>query len=67
MSLTIRLPSPPRAFGGATNEGTIVDQIRAMAEVLDAPDACVNDSFIIAGYTNPAHINRRNEIWFLER
>lgn len=56
-----------RAFGGPTNEATIVDQIRAMAEVLDARDLCVNNSFIIAGYTNPAHINRRNEIWFLER
>lgn len=46
---------------------TIINQIRAMAEVLDAPGVCVNDSFIVAGYTNPAHVNRQNEIWFMER
>lgn len=38
-----------------------------MAELLDSPGVCVNDSFIVAGYTNPAHSNRQNEIWFLER
>ncbi|XP_071752967.1 heme-binding protein soul3 [Centroberyx gerrardi] len=54
-----------RAFGGATNEVTIINQINAMAEVLDSP--AVNDSFIVAGYTNPAHSNRQNEMWFLER
>ncbi|XP_071379838.1 heme-binding protein soul3 [Centroberyx affinis] len=56
-----------RAFGGATNEVTIINQINAMAEVLDSPAVCVNDSFIVAGYTNPAHSNRQNEMWFLER
>ncbi|KAG7509933.1 hypothetical protein JOB18_008543 [Solea senegalensis] len=56
-----------RAFTGPTNEVTIVNQIDALAEMLDTPDACVNDSFIVAGYTNPAHSNRQNEIWFLER
>lgn len=56
-----------RAFTGATNEVTIIDQISTMAELLDSPALCVNDSFIIAGYTNPAHSNRVNEIWFLER
>ncbi|KAM4625584.1 heme-binding protein soul3 [Polymixia lowei] len=56
-----------RAFGGPTNEVTIIDQINAMAEVLDCPGVCINDSFIVAGYTNPAHSNRQNEIWFLER
>lgn len=56
-----------RPFTGPTNEVTIVDQINAMAERLDSPNDSVNDSFIVAGYTNPAHINRQNEIWFLER
>ncbi|XP_035465736.2 heme-binding protein soul3 [Scophthalmus maximus] len=56
-----------RAFSGPTNEVTIIDQINAMAEVLESPGVCVNDSFIVAGYTNPAHSNRQNEIWFLER
>lgn len=56
-----------RAFTGATNEVTIIDQISTMAELLDSPDLCINDSFIVAGYTNPAHSNRVNEIWFLER
>ncbi|XP_062252825.1 heme-binding protein soul3 [Platichthys flesus] len=56
-----------RPFTGPTNEVTIIDQINAMAEVLDSPNLCVNDSFIVAGYTNPAHSNRSNEIWFLER
>ncbi|XP_060919814.1 heme-binding protein soul3 isoform X2 [Labrus mixtus] len=56
-----------RPFTGPTNEVTIIDQISAMAELLDSPGVCVNDSFIVAGYTNPAHSNRQNEIWFLER
>ncbi|KAG7248333.1 hypothetical protein CRUP_009932 [Coryphaenoides rupestris] len=56
-----------RPFTGPTNEVTIINQIRAMAEVLDAPGVCINDSFIVAGYTNPAHVNRQNEIWFMER
>lgn len=61
------LPASSRAFSGPTNEVTIIDQINAMAELLDSPGMCVNDSFIVAGYTNPAHSNRQNEIWFLER
>lgn len=56
-----------RPFTGPTNEVTIINEINAMAELLDSPGVCVNDSFIVAGYTNPAHSNRRNEIWFLER
>ncbi|XP_019940544.2 heme-binding protein soul3 [Paralichthys olivaceus] len=56
-----------RPFTGPTNEVTIIEQINAMAEVLDSPSVCVNDSFIVAGYTNPAHSDRQNEIWFLER
>ncbi|CDQ65496.1 unnamed protein product [Oncorhynchus mykiss] len=56
-----------RAFAGATNEVTIINEIRTMAEVLDSPAICVNDSFIVAGYTNPAAVNRQNEIWFLEQ
>lgn len=56
-----------RPFTGPTNEVTIINEINAMAELLDSPAVCVNDSFIVAGYTNPAHSNRHNEIWFLER
>ncbi|XP_070698342.1 heme-binding protein soul3 [Pempheris klunzingeri] len=56
-----------RGFTGPTNEVTIINQINAMAELLDSPAVCVNDSFIVAGFTNPAHSNRQNEIWFLER
>ncbi|XP_067470119.1 heme-binding protein soul3 [Thunnus thynnus] len=56
-----------RAFTGPTNEVTIINQINAMAELLDSPGVCVNNSFIVAGYTNPAHSNRQNEIWFLEQ
>lgn len=56
-----------RPFSGPTNEVTIINQISAMAEQLDSPGLCINDSFIVAGYTNPAHSNRQNEIWFLER
>nr|XP_057947465.1 heme-binding protein soul3 [Doryrhamphus excisus]XP_057947466.1 heme-binding protein soul3 [Doryrhamphus excisus] len=56
-----------RPFTGPTNELTIINQINMMAELLESPGVCVNDSFIVAGYTNPAHSNRQNEIWFLER
>ncbi|KAM9708452.1 heme-binding protein soul3 [Menidia menidia] len=56
-----------RPFTGPTNEVTIMTQINTMAELLESPGVCVNDSFIVAGYTNPAHSNRQNEIWFLER
>ncbi|KAG7466453.1 hypothetical protein MATL_G00164870 [Megalops atlanticus] len=56
-----------RPFAGATNEYTIINQISMLAEVLDSPELCLNDSFIVAGYTNPAAANRQNEIWFLER
>lgn len=56
-----------RSFTGPTNEITIINQINAMAELLDSPDLCINNSFIVAGYTNPAHSHRQNEIWFLER
>ena len=60
-------PLPFRRFTGPTNEVTIINQIHALAEALDSPGECVNDSFIVAGYTNPAHVNRQNEIWFMER
>ncbi|XP_013978319.1 heme-binding protein 1 [Salmo salar] len=56
-----------RSFTGATNEVTIINEISTMAEMLDSPATHVNDSFIVAGYTNPAVANRQNEIWFLER
>lgn len=65
--LTFTLPPSSRAFSGPTNEVTIINQINILAELLDSPEVCVNDSFIVAGYTNPAHSNRQNEIWFLER
>uniref|UniRef100_A0A674A463 Heme-binding protein soul3 n=1 Tax=Salmo trutta TaxID=8032 RepID=A0A674A463_SALTR len=56
-----------RAFAGATNEVTIINEIRTMAEVLDSPAICVNGSFIVAGYKHPEAVNRQNEIWFLEQ
>ncbi|XP_063039523.1 heme-binding protein soul3 [Engraulis encrasicolus] len=56
-----------RAFTGPTNEVTIISEIHAMGEALEEPGECMGDTFIIAGYTNPAHANRQNEIWFLER
>lgn len=65
LSLTTFASSRP--FTGPTNEVTIFNQINAMAEILESPGVCLNDSFIVAGYTNPAHSNRHNEIWFLER
>ncbi|XP_057199779.1 LOW QUALITY PROTEIN: heme-binding protein soul3 [Triplophysa rosa] len=56
-----------RPFAGATNELSIIGEISGLAEVLDSSAVCVNDSFIVAGYTNPAAVNRQNEIWFHER
>uniref|UniRef100_A0A8C9TTE2 Heme-binding protein soul3 n=1 Tax=Scleropages formosus TaxID=113540 RepID=A0A8C9TTE2_SCLFO len=56
-----------RAFPGATNEQSIISEISALAEMLELPALCLNDSFIVAGYTNPAAANRQNEIWFLEQ
>ncbi|XP_029903761.1 heme-binding protein 1-like [Myripristis murdjan] len=56
-----------RTFTGPTNETTILSEIRALAELLDSPDLCVSDSFIIAGYTSVAAAHRHNEVWFLER
>ena len=63
----VRLHPSSRPFTGPTNEVTIIQQINAMAEQLEPAGECVNNSFMVAGYTNPAHINRQNEIWFLER
>ncbi|XP_063803594.1 heme-binding protein 2-like [Pseudophryne corroboree] len=56
-----------RAFTGATNEESIMHEISLLAELLESPDLCVQDTFIVAGYTNPAAANRQNEIWFLQR
>ncbi|XP_030627415.1 heme-binding protein soul3 [Chanos chanos] len=56
-----------RAFTGPTNEISIISEINTLAEVLDNVAVCLNDSFIVAGYTNPAAAHRQNEIWFLER
>ncbi|KAJ3613242.1 hypothetical protein NHX12_019492 [Muraenolepis orangiensis] len=55
-----------RPFTGPTNEGTIIRQITAMAEVLDTPAVYANNTFMVASYTNAAHANRENEIWFME-
>ncbi|MCI4382923.1 hypothetical protein PGIGA_G00020260 [Pangasianodon gigas] len=56
-----------RAFTGATNETTLMSQSNTLAEMLDSPGLYVTDSFIIAGYTNPAAAHRVNEIWFIQR
>ncbi|KAG8449155.1 hypothetical protein GDO86_015999 [Hymenochirus boettgeri] len=56
-----------RSFGGATNEESILREIRLLAELLESPELCLQDTFIVAGYTNPAAANRQNEIWFLQR
>ncbi|KFR05857.1 Heme-binding protein 2, partial [Nipponia nippon] len=56
-----------RSFRGITNEDSIMREINILAEILESPELCLQDTFIIAGYTNPAAANRHNEIWFLER
>ncbi|XP_046711960.1 heme-binding protein soul3 isoform X2 [Silurus meridionalis] len=56
-----------RAFSGATNESTLTNQINTLAEILDTPELYVTNSFIVAGYTNPAAAHRVNEIWFIQR
>ncbi|KAM9294098.1 heme-binding protein 1-like [Gastrophryne carolinensis] len=56
-----------REFTGATNEDSIMREISLLAELLESPDLCLDDTFIVAGYTNPAATSRRNEIWFLQR
>lgn len=56
-----------RTFTGATNENTIITQINTLTEVLDSPEMYISDSFIIAGYNNPAAAHRNNELWFIER
>lgn len=56
-----------RAFTGATNETTLMSQINTLAEILDSPGLYITNSFIIAGYTNPAAVHRVNEIWFIQR
>nr|XP_060610854.1 heme-binding protein 1-like isoform X1 [Anolis sagrei ordinatus] len=56
-----------RGFRGVTNEGSIAREINFLAELLESPELCVRDTFLVAGYTNPAAANRQNEIWFLEK
>ncbi|KAM6069277.1 heme-binding protein 2-like isoform 2-T2 [Theristicus caerulescens] len=56
-----------RSFRGITNEDSIMREINILAEILESPELYLQDTFIIAGYTNPAAANRHNEIWFLER
>ncbi|XP_072843056.2 heme-binding protein 2 [Pogona vitticeps] len=56
-----------RGFRGATNEDSIAREINLLADLLEHPELCLQDTFIVAGYTNPAATNRQNEIWFLEK
>ncbi|XP_069494852.1 heme-binding protein 1-like [Ambystoma mexicanum] len=56
-----------RGFSGVTNEESIMREISLLAELLESPELCLQDTFIMAGYTNPAAANRQNEIWFLQR
>ncbi|XP_021456573.1 heme-binding protein 1 isoform X1 [Oncorhynchus mykiss] len=56
-----------RSFSGPTTETSILGEIHALGEVLDSPQLCVSESFIVAGYTSPAAAHRHNEVWFLER
>ncbi|XP_043930202.1 heme-binding protein 1-like [Protopterus annectens] len=56
-----------RSFSGATDEETIMREINLFTELLDSPELHLNDTYIIAGYTNPAAPSRHNEIWFLYR
>nr|XP_056707658.1 heme-binding protein 1-like [Euleptes europaea] len=56
-----------RGFRGVTNEDSIAREINLLAELLESPELCLQDTFIIAGYTNPTAAIRQNEIWFLER
>ncbi|KAM6358657.1 LOW QUALITY PROTEIN: heme-binding protein 2-like [Alca torda] len=56
-----------RSFRGITNEDSIMREINLLAEILESPELCLQDTFIIAGYTNPAAANRHNEICFLQR
>ncbi|XP_039769953.1 heme-binding protein 1-like [Ornithorhynchus anatinus] len=56
-----------RAFGGPTNEESIVREISLLAELLENPELYLPDTFIVAVYTNPAAANRHNEIWFIQR
>ncbi|XP_071007819.1 heme-binding protein 1-like [Oncorhynchus clarkii lewisi] len=56
-----------RSFSGPTTETSILGEIHALGVVLDSPQLCVSESFIVAGYTSPAAAHRHNEVWFLER
>ncbi|KAM6954413.1 heme-binding protein 1-like [Aplochiton taeniatus] len=56
-----------RTFSGPTNETTILEEVHAFVEQLDSLDLCLNNAFIIAGYSSLAATHRHNEIWFLER
>uniref|UniRef100_A0A8C3TA74 Heme-binding protein 2 n=1 Tax=Chelydra serpentina TaxID=8475 RepID=A0A8C3TA74_CHESE len=56
-----------RSFRGVTNEDSIMREINFLAELLESPELCLQNIFIVAGYTNPAAANRHNEIWFLQR
>ncbi|XP_019412147.1 PREDICTED: heme-binding protein 2-like [Crocodylus porosus] len=56
-----------RSFQGVINEMSIMREINLLEELLESPELCLEDTFIIAGYTNPAAVVRHNEIWFLQR
>ncbi|XP_042194290.1 heme-binding protein soul3 [Callorhinchus milii] len=56
-----------RPFNGVTNEDSILQEINQLAEYLDNPEPLLQDTFIIARYSNPAAPNHQNEIWFIQR
>ncbi|XP_015282144.1 PREDICTED: heme-binding protein 1-like [Gekko japonicus] len=56
-----------RGFRGVTDEDSIAREINLLAELLESPDLYLQDTFVVAVYTNPAAANRQNEMWFLER
>ncbi|XP_051892973.1 heme-binding protein soul3 [Pristis pectinata] len=56
-----------RSFNGTTNEEVILREINNLANHLDSPELFLQDTFIVAGYNNPAAPNRHNEIWFIQR
>ncbi|XP_067894384.1 heme-binding protein soul3 [Heterodontus francisci] len=56
-----------RPFNGTTNEELILQEINQLAEHLDSPELFLQDTFIVAGYNNPAAPSRHNEIWFIHR
>ncbi|XP_078090281.1 heme-binding protein soul3 [Mustelus asterias] len=54
-----------RSFNGNTTEELILQEINQLAEHLDSTEWFLQDTFIVAGYNNPAAPSRHNEIWFI--